>query len=156
MKAYGSGCIDPHFLDLGTSWRWVVNFTPRPLYSQGKTSEPVWTIWRRGNYWLYRDSNSDTSVVQLVASRYTDYVIPAPYNLLNSSKYLISGSVAPQCRLRFVSSRGNHRFESDLAFADFLAEDTGYEGMHWNTACYVPLPAHSHSHSHWWYRHVSL
>jgi hypothetical protein len=27
----GSGCIDPHFLDLGTSWRWVLNFTPRPL-----------------------------------------------------------------------------------------------------------------------------
>jgi hypothetical protein len=32
MKAYGSGCIDPHFLDLGTSLRLVVNFTPRPLY----------------------------------------------------------------------------------------------------------------------------
>jgi hypothetical protein len=31
MKAYGSGCIDPHFPDLGTSWRWVVNFTPRPF-----------------------------------------------------------------------------------------------------------------------------
>jgi hypothetical protein len=28
----GSGCIDPHFLDLGTSWRWVVSFTPRPFY----------------------------------------------------------------------------------------------------------------------------
>jgi hypothetical protein len=27
-----SGCIDPHFLELGTSWRWVVSFTPRPLY----------------------------------------------------------------------------------------------------------------------------
>jgi hypothetical protein len=27
-----SGCIDPHFLDLGTSWRRVVNFTPRPFY----------------------------------------------------------------------------------------------------------------------------
>jgi hypothetical protein len=25
-------CINPHFLDLGTSWRWVVSFTPRPLY----------------------------------------------------------------------------------------------------------------------------
>jgi hypothetical protein len=30
----GSGCIDPHFLDVGTSWRWVVNFTPRPLYTR--------------------------------------------------------------------------------------------------------------------------
>jgi hypothetical protein len=29
----GSGCIDPHFLDLDTSWRWVVSFTPRPLYT---------------------------------------------------------------------------------------------------------------------------
>jgi hypothetical protein len=28
----GSGCIDPHFLDLDTSSRCVVNFTPRPLY----------------------------------------------------------------------------------------------------------------------------
>jgi hypothetical protein len=33
MKTYrGSGCIDPHFLDLGTSWSWVVSFTPLPLY----------------------------------------------------------------------------------------------------------------------------
>jgi hypothetical protein len=23
-----SGCIDPYYLDLGTSWRWVVGFTP--------------------------------------------------------------------------------------------------------------------------------
>jgi hypothetical protein len=27
-----SGCIDPRILDLGTSWRWVVNFTHRSLY----------------------------------------------------------------------------------------------------------------------------
>jgi hypothetical protein len=33
----GGGCIDPHFLDLGTSWRWVVSFTPRPLYPRGKS-----------------------------------------------------------------------------------------------------------------------
>jgi hypothetical protein len=32
----GSGCVDPHFLDLGTSWRWVVTFTSRPLYPRGK------------------------------------------------------------------------------------------------------------------------
>jgi hypothetical protein len=32
-----SGCIDPHFLDLGISWRWVVSFTPWPLYPWGKS-----------------------------------------------------------------------------------------------------------------------
>jgi hypothetical protein len=40
---------------------------------------PVWTTWRRENSWLYRDSNSDPSVFQPVASRYTEFSIPAPY-----------------------------------------------------------------------------
>jgi hypothetical protein len=26
-----------HFLDLATSWRWVVSFTPQPLYLRGKS-----------------------------------------------------------------------------------------------------------------------
>jgi hypothetical protein len=39
MKAYWrSGGIAPRILDLGSRWRWVVSFTPRPLYSQGKSS----------------------------------------------------------------------------------------------------------------------
>jgi hypothetical protein len=38
-------CIDPHFLDLGTSWRWVVSFTPRPLYPYGKS--PRYPLDRR-------------------------------------------------------------------------------------------------------------
>jgi hypothetical protein len=42
---WGSGCIDPHFLDLGTSWRWVVSFTPRPLYPRGKS--PRYPLYRR-------------------------------------------------------------------------------------------------------------
>jgi hypothetical protein len=42
---WSSGCIDPHFLDLGTSWRWVVSFTPLPLYSQGKS--PRYPLDRR-------------------------------------------------------------------------------------------------------------
>jgi hypothetical protein len=84
------GCID--------SCMWVVNFTPRPLYPQGKSpryplnrrlggpQEPVWTIWRRENSWYYRDSNSDPFVVQLVACRYTDYAIPAQeHNILYHS-----------------------------------------------------------------------
>jgi hypothetical protein len=29
----GSGCISPRILDLGNRWRWVVSFTPRPLWS---------------------------------------------------------------------------------------------------------------------------
>jgi hypothetical protein len=38
MKAYwGSGGIAPCILDLGTNWRCVVSFTPRPLYAQGKS-----------------------------------------------------------------------------------------------------------------------
>jgi hypothetical protein len=69
---------------------WVVSFTPRPLYPRGKTPppsvplgqeagwapEPVWTTWRRQNYWPYRDSNSDPSVMKPVDSRCTDYATP--------------------------------------------------------------------------------
>jgi hypothetical protein len=76
-----SGCIDPHFFHLGTSWRWVVNFTPRPLYPRGKS--PRYPLDRRlggpqsqsgrfGEMKIldpHRDSNSDSSVVQPVASQ---------------------------------------------------------------------------------------
>jgi hypothetical protein len=34
---WGSRCIDPRFLDLGTSWRRVVSFTARPLYPLEKS-----------------------------------------------------------------------------------------------------------------------
>jgi hypothetical protein len=34
---WGSGCIDPAFLDFGISCSWVVSFTPRPLYPWGKS-----------------------------------------------------------------------------------------------------------------------
>jgi hypothetical protein len=45
-------------------------------------SRTVWTTWRRENSWPYRDSNSDLSAVQPVASRYTDCTIPAPLSCL--------------------------------------------------------------------------
>jgi hypothetical protein len=32
-----SGCIDPFFLDLDTSWRWVVSFTSLPLSRREKS-----------------------------------------------------------------------------------------------------------------------
>jgi hypothetical protein len=38
MKAYReSGCTAPHILVLGTRWRWMVSFTPRPLYPRRKS-----------------------------------------------------------------------------------------------------------------------
>jgi hypothetical protein len=42
---WGSGCIDPYFLDLRISWRWVVSFTTWPLYSRGKN--PRYSLDRR-------------------------------------------------------------------------------------------------------------
>jgi hypothetical protein len=42
MKAYGGGCMDPYFLDLGTSWRWMVIFTSLPLYLQVNTPGTHW------------------------------------------------------------------------------------------------------------------
>jgi hypothetical protein len=45
MKAYRSGCIDPCFLDLHTSWRRVVSFMPQPLYPREKI--PQYPLDRR-------------------------------------------------------------------------------------------------------------
>jgi hypothetical protein len=43
---WGSGCIDPRFVDLGTNWRWVVSFTPRLLYPQRKSPCTHWIgVW---------------------------------------------------------------------------------------------------------------
>jgi hypothetical protein len=42
---WGSGCGDPYFLDLGTSWRWVVSFKLRPLCSRRKS--PRYPLDRR-------------------------------------------------------------------------------------------------------------
>jgi hypothetical protein len=61
-RRMGGGCIDPRFLDLYTSSRWVVSFTPW---------SPVSNTWRRKNYWPYQDSNSGSSVVRLVASHFS-------------------------------------------------------------------------------------
>jgi hypothetical protein len=36
--------MDPHFLDLSTSWRRVVSYTNQPLYPQGKS--PVYPLNR--------------------------------------------------------------------------------------------------------------
>jgi hypothetical protein len=90
MKMYwGSGGIVPRLLDLGTGWKWVVSFTPRPLYPQGKSPGTHWiggwvgpraildTVVKRKILSPHRKSNSRTSIIQPVANCYTDWVITA-------------------------------------------------------------------------------
>jgi hypothetical protein len=46
MEAYWeSESIAPRILDLGSRWRWVVSFTPRPFYPQEKS--PWYPLDRR-------------------------------------------------------------------------------------------------------------
>jgi hypothetical protein len=81
------------FLDLGTSWRWVVSFMPQLLYARGKSPRyPLdrrlgkphsWSGWRgEENSLPYQDLNCDLTVVQPVASRYTNCAILAPTEML--------------------------------------------------------------------------
>jgi hypothetical protein len=52
---------------------------PVPIgYEVAWTPEAIRTTGRSENSYPHQDLNSDPSVVQPVASRYTDYAIPAP------------------------------------------------------------------------------
>jgi hypothetical protein len=44
------------------------------VYEDGWIPEPVWKTWRSENSWPYRALNSDTSVVQPVASQYISFI----------------------------------------------------------------------------------
>jgi len=46
METLRNGGIAPRVLDLGTRWRWVVSFTPRPLQPPGKKYPG--THWKGG------------------------------------------------------------------------------------------------------------
>jgi hypothetical protein len=84
MKAYvGNGGIAPRILDLGTRWRWVISFTPQPLYPQERTPGIHWIGgWvspragldagvRRKIPSPYRDSNPPPPIIQPVSQQYT-------------------------------------------------------------------------------------
>jgi hypothetical protein len=83
-RRIGSGCIDPRFLDPGSSWKWVVSFTPRPLYPRYPPDRGLGGLQNRsalrGEVKILAPTGTQKSeplVVQPVASRYTDCAIPA-------------------------------------------------------------------------------
>jgi hypothetical protein len=48
MKTYGGSCgIAPCILKLSTRWRWVIRFTPRPIYS--RRNSPWYPLYRRAD-----------------------------------------------------------------------------------------------------------
>jgi hypothetical protein len=82
--SWGSGCIDPRFLDLGPSWRSVVSFMPFRFTSEERASGTHWI----GGWLSPRACVDDVGKrkfltlpgleLQPVASSYTDCTIMVP------------------------------------------------------------------------------
>jgi hypothetical protein len=73
---------------------------PVPIgYEAGWAPEPVWTLWRRENYFLRRDSNSEP-----VASRYTDCAILAPVGTGNKTELNQDNQCRGSLRIRSKNS----------------------------------------------------
>ena len=79
-------CIAPLILKLETRWRWLVNFTPLPLYSREEPRYPLnrklgrhqslsGRFWKREN--LLHVPGFEPRNIQPAGSRFIDYTIPA-------------------------------------------------------------------------------
>jgi hypothetical protein len=76
-----NGSTTPCILDLDTKWRWVLSFTPRPLYPQGKNAlysfnkESGWAPEPSGGSGEEKNSQPlpglEHSIIQHVAQSYT-------------------------------------------------------------------------------------
>jgi hypothetical protein len=72
-------------LDLGTRWRWVVSFTPRPRFTSGERTPGTWVGPRAGldaearRKILYPCRGSNPGRAARKQTPYTDWATPAPY-----------------------------------------------------------------------------
>jgi hypothetical protein len=134
MKEYGgSQYIHPRFLNLGTSWRWVVSFTHRSLYLLRKSSRyPLdgrlggpqnRSGWHAQNSYHYRDSNSDPSIVQPVASHYTDWAIPTLTRFFQLYPQALAFWLCTATRTLSSGLHSNHHMESSF-FVYFITRPT--------------------------------
>ena len=86
MKGRGSRGMAPLILKLGTRWKWVVNFTPRPHYSRGIRRCP--SNWKLGGRQYRSGGFGEENSLPLtrfkprnlrpIAGGYTDSATPAP------------------------------------------------------------------------------
>jgi hypothetical protein len=103
---YGrSGYIEPCFLDLGVSLRWVVSFKPRPLYLRGKiTRYPLDTRSRSGRYGEVKMlCCTGTQIPTSLSSSKTEIIIKKPSSLsVTAWEYM--ERMAKKLRACFTSS----------------------------------------------------
>jgi hypothetical protein len=133
------GCIDPRFLDVGTSWRWVVSFIPRPLYPRGKSPSPPYPFDRRLGRPHHRYGRQGEE--RILASTGTQ----TPTARSSSPKPIAIPSVLPQppttflyltpCRL--VGKHPQFRKNPLLLYSASSPEDRSCR-LIWNTDIFLP------------------
>jgi hypothetical protein len=96
---WGSGCIDPHFLDLGTGWRGMVNFTSRPLYPppRGKAPPPYSLDRMLGGPRSWSGRHEDEKILDPTGTR-TQPLGPAAHS---QSLYRLSYPGSTKCCILF-------------------------------------------------------
>jgi hypothetical protein len=76
---------------------------PVPIgYEAGWAPEPIWTAWRSKHSWPYCDSNSDPSVVQPEASRYTDCALSANHSYVRHASEIRRKMLPPSSGSRHI------------------------------------------------------
>jgi hypothetical protein len=95
----GESIYRSRILDLGTSWRWVISFTPKPLYTLGKSPRyPLDRLgWpqdrhgrRRERYYPYRDSNSDPTAMSTALSWLIPNLYKMNFNIIHAFSLQVS------------------------------------------------------------------
>jgi hypothetical protein len=149
METYwGSGGIAPRILNLGTRWRWVVSFTPRPLYPRERAPGTDWiggwvgpravldAVVKRKIPSSLRELNLRTPIVQPVAQHYTDWAITAlnrEYNYLKT-KTAYERKCTNQRRANLyifmLKSEHNRRRKCQVLTVKFSLTDTSLRTSH--------------------------
>lgn len=93
MKAHrGSSGIAPHISNVGTRWKWVLSFTPRPPYPQERT--PVRSK-QEARWFFFLEKEFETRMLKPYPSDHTSYAILASWNWTRASRSSCNLTVTP-------------------------------------------------------------